>query len=52
VIFDTNCVAKGNPSAAGAGGVLRGDKTEWLGGFFRESGELFFTKSENLSCTA
>ena len=46
MIFDTNCVAKGNPSAAGAGGVLRGDKTEWLGGFLENLGNCSLLKAK------
>lgn len=45
VIFDTDCAAKGNPGAACAGGVLRGDKTEWVGGFSENLGNCSLLKA-------
>ena len=34
VILNIAGAAKGNPGLAGMGGLLRGDKGEWRGGFF------------------
>ena len=46
VILNTDGAAKGNPGPAGAGGVIRGDKGEWIVGFSENLGHCSSVKAE------
>jgi len=46
IILNTDGAAKGNPGPTGAGGVLRGDKGEWLVGFLENLGHCSSIKAE------
>jgi len=46
VILNTDGAAKGNPGRAGAGGVLRGDRGEWIFGFSEHLGHCSSMKAE------
>ena len=46
VILNTDGAAKGNPGRAGAGGVLRGDRGEWILGFSEFLGHCSSMKAE------
>ena len=46
LIMNTYGASKGNPGPAGAGGVLRGDKGEWLIGFSESLGVCSSVKAE------
>jgi len=38
VALNTDGTARGNPGQAGAGGVIRGDRGEWIAGFSENLG--------------
>ena len=44
--LNTDGASRGNPGRAGVGGVLRGDRGEWLGGFSENLGQCFSMKAE------
>ena len=44
--MNTDSAAKGNPGHAGAGGVIRGDKGEWIVGFTENLGICFSVRAE------
>ncbi|KAJ8436976.1 hypothetical protein Cgig2_012263 [Carnegiea gigantea] len=46
VTVNTDGASKGNPGHAGGGGVIRGDRREWLVGFIERMGVCSSTKAE------
>ena len=46
MVLNTDSASKGNPGAVGSGGVLRGDKGEWICDFRKSMGNCSAMKSE------
>uniref|UniRef100_A0A7C8ZGN9 RNase H type-1 domain-containing protein n=1 Tax=Opuntia streptacantha TaxID=393608 RepID=A0A7C8ZGN9_OPUST len=46
VALNTDGAARGNPGPAGAGGVIRGERGEWIAGFSEHLGRCSSLKAE------
>jgi len=46
MVLNMDGAAKGNPGQASVGGVLRGDKGDWVIGFLENLGHCSSTKAE------